>query len=136
MPEPLLPALCFTARTTPSYRCSKAIGGARPLGVGTRDLGNGFARLEASATVSAAISQLLAQVRPGARGQDLWLVARVTGQVGLYPVIPLSVDPTVVPIDDLVMGKLLDGQGVPSLAFTNPVFVDVDGAGWRAPFAP
>lgn len=136
MPEPLIPALCFTSRATPSYRCGKAIGGAHPLTVTTKDLGNGFSRLEASVDTSAVISQLLAQARPGASGQDLWLVARVTGQVGLYPVIPQAVDPTVVPVSDLVAGKPLAGQGVPSLAFTNPVFVDVDGGGWRAPFAP
>src|SRR5206468_9866330 len=78
--------------------------------------------------------QLLALVRPGASGRDLWLVARATGQVGLFPVISQDIAPTV-SIDDLIAGQLT-GIGVPALAFTNPVFVDVDGNGWRAPFAP
>jgi hypothetical protein len=28
------------------------------------------------------------------------------------------------------------GRGVGAAAFTAPVFVDFDGGGWRAPFAP
>jgi len=54
----------------------------------------------------------------------------------LWPVIPQAVDAAVVPVATLVAGTALVGQGVPALAFTNPVFVDVDGGGWRAPFAP
>jgi hypothetical protein len=30
----------------------------------------------------------------------------------------------------------LHGHGVPAEAFTAPVFVDFDGQGYRAPFAP
>ena len=135
-PEPLQPALCFTQRVPASSRCQKALGGARPLVVSSTDAGGGRMRLQASADASVLVSDLLQQARPGAVGKDLWLVARVTGIVGLYPVIPQAVDPKVVPVADLVAGKPLVNQGVPALAFTNPVFVDVDGGGWRAPFAP
>jgi hypothetical protein len=31
---------------------------------------------------------------------------------------------------------VLQGRGVPAEAFTAPVFVDFDGGGYRAPFAP
>jgi hypothetical protein len=49
-------------------------------------------------------------------------------------VIPQGV-PSDVPMADVVAGKLT-GRGVTPLAFTNPVFVDADGGGYRAPFAP
>jgi hypothetical protein len=54
--------------------------------------------------------------------------------VGLYPTVPQGIDPSI-PIADLIAGNLAD-RGVTALAFTNPVYVDADGNGWRAPFAP
>ena len=136
-PEPLLPLLCFTARATPSLRCTMAAGGARPLTVAREPVGNaGAARLHAIADASLVVSDVAAHERAGARGKDFWLLARVTGLTGLWPVIPQAVDATVIPVATLVAGTPLVGQGVPALAFTNPVFVDVDGGGWRAPFAP
>jgi len=136
-PEPLLPLLCFTARATPSMRCAQAVGGARPLTVAREAVGNaGAARLHAVADASLVLSDVTAHQRAGARGKDFWLLARVTGLTGLWPVIPQAVDAAVVPVATLVAGTPLVGQGVPALAFTNPVFVDVDGGGWRAPFAP
>jgi hypothetical protein len=136
-PEPLLPLLCFTARATPSQRCTMAVGGARALNVVREAVGGaGAARLHATADASLIVSDVAAHTRAGARGKDFWMLARVTGLTGLWPVIPQAVDATVVPVATLVAGGGLDGQGVPALAFTNPVFVDVDGGGWRAPFAP
>jgi hypothetical protein len=131
-PAPLVPALCFTSRTTPSARCRMAIGGARPMTVTA--VGE---RLEISVDAQVDPAALAARQRAGASGSDLWLVARASGDVGLFPVIPVAVDETV-PIADLVDQGLaaLAGTGIPALAFTNPVFVDVDGGGWRAPFAP
>ncbi|HUS66812.1 MAG TPA: hypothetical protein VMZ28_19880 [Kofleriaceae bacterium] len=135
-PEPLIPILCFTARVPASSRCQAAIGGARPLTVSTVDLGGGYKRLEAQVDTTLAVADVQGRVRAGAVGKDFWIVARVAGLVGLYPVIPANVDGKIVPLADLVAGKALRGQGVPALAFTNPVFVDADGGGWRAPFAP
>jgi hypothetical protein len=134
-PEPLLPVLCWTARATPSARCAQAVGGARPLTMASESVG-GAQRLHAVADASLAVADVAARTRAGARGKDFWLLARVTGLTGLWPLIPQSVDATAVPVADLVAGKPLVGQGVPALAFTNPVFVDADGGGWRAPFAP
>jgi hypothetical protein len=134
-PEPLLPLLCFTARATPSQRCTMAVGGARPLTIAREPVG-GAARLHAVADASLVVSDVAAHTRAGARGKDFWMLARVTGLTGLWPVIPQAVDATAVPVATLVAGGPLVGQGVPALAFTNPVFVDVDGGGWRAPFAP
>ena len=136
-PEPLLPLLCFTARATPSQRCTMAVGGARPLVVKREPVGAaGAARLHAVVDTSLIVADVAAHARAGAVGKDFWLLARATGLQGLWPVIPQAVDASVVPVATLVAGTPLAGQGVPALAFTNPVFVDVDGGGWRAPFAP
>ena len=79
--------------------------------------------------------QMLALQRAGGVGKDLWLVARASGTVGMFPTIPAGVDAKSATIDQLVAGNT-QGIGVGALAFTNPVYVDVDGNGWRAPFAP
>jgi hypothetical protein len=133
-PAPLAPALCWTNRALPSPRCQAAEGGARPLAwrrIAVADA----ARLEATLTAQVDPAALNARVRAGATGQDLWMVARATGDVGLFPTIPQGVvDPADVP--RLVEGAVPSGIGVGALAFTNPVFVDVDGGGWKAPFAP
>src|SRR5256885_16337463 len=116
-----------------------AVGGARPLVVARETVGPagaGGARWKAVADASLVAADVVARTRAGSRGKDFWLMARVTGLTGLWPEIPQAVDAAVVPIADLVAGKALVNQGVPALAFTNPVFVDVDGGGRRAPVAP
>lgn len=126
----MTPALCFSVRPMPSARCAAALGGARPLAITTAG-----GKLTAVADANDVTpDQLLALERAGGTGKDLWLVARAAGQTGLFPVIPSGIGATV-PVAELIDGKL-DGRGVPALAFTNPVYVDVDGNGWRAPFAP
>jgi hypothetical protein len=133
------PALCFTSRPTPNARCQAAIGGARPLTVKSVVTVAGVAsstRLEISIDVTDVTPEMLvAGQRAGAMGQDLWLMARATGGTALFPVIPIGIDPSI-KISDLLAGASLAGTGVPALAFTNAVFVDVDGGGWRAPFQP
>jgi hypothetical protein len=133
LPEPPAPALCWTNRAMPSPRCMAALGGAQPL-VWRQIAVNDGLRLEASINVPVDPDALLARVRPGATGKDLWMVVRATGDVGLFPTIPQGIlDPDDVP--RLVDGLVPNGRGVGALAFTNPVFVDVDGGGWKAPFA-
>ena len=138
-PEPLLPALCFTARPKPSMRCAMAAGGPRPLVVKSVETVRGVAesrRLEILVEANDVTpDMLLARQRAGATGKDLWLVARATGSGGLFPVIPAKVAPSVKPAD-LVEKMNLADVGVPALAFTHAVFVDVDGGGWRGPFQP
>jgi hypothetical protein len=137
-PAAMVPSLCFTSRATPSMRCAMALGGPRPLTVTRVETVPGqpsSARLEIVIDANDVTPDALAaRQRAGAHGPDLWLVARASGDVGLFPVIPLRVDPSV-SIADLVDRGDLAGRGVPALAFTNPIFVDVDGGGWRAPFA-
>ena len=135
--QPLLPALCFTNKPTPSARCAAAIGGARPLSEAQVVTVNGVPSstrrdIVIDATVTPA--ELAARNRVGATGSDLWLVARAAGTQALYPSLPNEVTKT--PIANLIAGTPILDEGVPPMAFTSPVFVDVDGGGWRGPFAP
>ncbi len=69
--------------------------------------------------------------------QDSWIVVMVKGTDGvsrpLFPVIPDSLKSSTNPtLADLIDGNLGE-DGMTALAFTNPLFVDVDGGGWTAP---
>jgi hypothetical protein len=128
----MTPALCFTSRATPPARCSTCIGGARALPSTIDASGKQTITIDVTDVTA---DQLLALQRAGATGKDLWLVARASGSVGMFPMIPSGIDPKTTTVDQLVAGDLA-GRGVPAMAFTNPVYVDVDGNGWRAPFAP
>jgi hypothetical protein len=80
--------------------------------------------------------------------EDIWVVVMVKGTNGvsepLYPVLPnnLKMCSTVqqncaVPNFNTTLPELTDGNlgelGITALAFTNPLFVDVDGGGWDPP---
>lgn len=135
-PEPVSPALCYSSRTPAPARCASALGGVRPL-VATlvEDTPGQTAHWELVVDDTVDPTDLLARQRPGAKGKDLWLVARVTGDVGLYPMIPAGLD-EMTPLAELVDSLDLSGRAVPALAFTNAIFVDGDGGGWRGPFQP
>lgn len=68
---------------------------------------------------------------------DVWIVAMVKGTDGisrpLFPVSPNSLKKT----GNTTLADLTDGNlgedGMTTLAFTNPLFVDVNGGGWAAP---
>ena len=69
--------------------------------------------------------------------EDTWVVAMASGSDGisepLFPVLPASLNQnTNTTLADLTDGNLGEG-GTPAFAFTNPVFIDVDGDGWTAP---
>jgi hypothetical protein len=69
--------------------------------------------------------------------EDSWVVVLVRGTPGvsrpLFPVLPYNIDPaTNTTLADLVDGNLGEG-GEPALAFSNPLYVDVDGGGWTPP---
>jgi hypothetical protein len=77
----------------------------------------------------------------GTLSQDTWVVALVRGSDGtsepLFPVVPndLSTE-TNETLTDLLDGNLGE-DGILSLSFTNPLFIDVDGnAEYDAPLAP
>jgi hypothetical protein len=69
--------------------------------------------------------------------EDVWVVAIVRGTDGvsrpLFPVIPNDLSTG----SNTTVGDLIDGNlnesGITALAYTNPLFVDVDGGGWTPP---
>ena len=127
----MTPVVCFSSRATPPARCAGAIGGTRPL-TATLLGGKQSILLDVSDVTP---DQILALERAGGSGKDLWVVARASGTLGMFPTIPAGVDAKSASIDRLISGDTQD-VGVGAMAFTNPVFVDVDGNGWRAPFHP
>lgn len=69
--------------------------------------------------------------------RDTWIVAIARGTDGisepLFPVLPASLaSASNSTLADLTDGNLNE-SGVPAFAFTNPLFIDVDGDGWNAP---
>jgi hypothetical protein len=69
--------------------------------------------------------------------EDTWVVAVARGTDGvsepLFPVLPESLaSSTNSTLADLTDGNLGE-SGTPAFAFTNPLFIDVDGDGWTAP---
>ncbi|MEP5566845.1 MAG: carboxypeptidase regulatory-like domain-containing protein [Halioglobus sp.] len=69
--------------------------------------------------------------------EDTWIVAMARGSDGvsepLFPVLPASLNEgSNETLEDLIDGNLGEG-GTPAFAFTNPLFIDVDGNGFKAP---
>jgi hypothetical protein len=140
----LQPFACFTTRTSldvidPCALAGLVGGGASSLTVDVADLGGGFERFESTKTFSVTPADITS--RTGASGQDVWIVARVRGDRAIYPLY----------VGNLLVGQevstfvngpspalelLLEGRGRPAAAFTAPFFVDFDGGGYKAPFAP
>jgi hypothetical protein len=73
-----------------------------------------------------------------APAEDFWIVVLVRGTPGvsrpLFPVLPGLQRAGNETLADLTDGNLGEG-GEPVLAFSNPLYVDVDGGGWTAPGA-
>jgi hypothetical protein len=151
-PEPpkddttLAPLKCWTARPLASLDAKDpcVIASLAPEAM-TVTLANvsgpgNYRRYEATVQVTLDASDITN--RAGASGQDAWLVFRVRGDRGIFPLLLKgdTVTDTTLPIlmsgDMTAIGAALDGHGVPAAAFTAPVFVDFDGGGYRAPFAP
>jgi hypothetical protein len=128
----LPPLACATSRTGLSER--DPCFGAEPLEVTTVELVGGATRREARWTFTLRADDI--PRRAGATGDDAWMVVRARGLRGLFPVLPDGV--TSATIDDLIDGDLsvLEGRGVGAMAYTGATFVDFDGGGYRAPFAP
>lgn len=69
--------------------------------------------------------------------EDIYVVVMVKGTDGtsrpLFPVLPNNLKQST----NLTLGQLTDGNlgedGIMALAFTNPLFIDVDGGGWSPP---
>lgn len=103
---------------------------------------DGYQRYEVHLQITIDPSDITNTNRAGAQGKDAWLVFRARGDRGIFPILLNgdTVTSTTLPLilagDLQAIGAALDGHGVPATAFTAPVFVDFDGGGYRAPFAP
>ena len=69
--------------------------------------------------------------------EDTWVVVIARGSDGisepLFPALPASLnEASNQTLNDLIDGNLGEG-GIPAFAFTNPLFIDVNGDGWSAP---
>lgn len=144
-PSALVPLKCWTSRTLASLPatdpCAVAPLAAEAMTVSLASLGGpgGFRRHEATVTVTLDAQDIV--TRAGATGTDAWLVFRVRGNTAIFPLLPNSafaVDTrsAILGGDMDVIRTALTGRGIPAEAFTAPVFVDFDGGGYRAPFAP
>ncbi|MCE9576326.1 MAG: CehA/McbA family metallohydrolase [Deltaproteobacteria bacterium] len=140
----LVPHQCWTSRDPASIAatdpCAKATLAPAPMTVTAVSVGGGFSRWEASLDVTIDAADLA--TRTGATGTDAWLVFRARGDKAIFPILfDDVVTSTTLPVlvDGTNAGAVdgaLRGHGVPATAFTAPVFVDFDGGGYRAPFAP
>jgi hypothetical protein len=98
-----------------------------------------FKRYEATVQVTLDATDIV--TRTGATGKDAWLVFRARGDRAIFPLLTNdAVDdatlPTLLGGDMTAIAAKLKGKGVPAEAVTAPVFVDFDGGGYLAPFAP
>ncbi len=90
-----------------------------------------------SAVEGATRTEISATITLKGISEDTWVVVMARGSDGisqpLFPVLPASLNEnTNLTLDDLTDGNLGEG-GTPAFAFTNPLFIDVDGDGWTAP---
>ncbi|HSD86954.1 MAG TPA: hypothetical protein VLB44_05545, partial [Kofleriaceae bacterium] len=142
----LVPLKCWTSRTLaaldPKDPCKQAALAPEAMTVQLATVpGSGqFKRYQATVQVTLDPSDIA--TRAGATGTDAWLVFRARGDRGIFPILikgdTVTPDtlPTLVGGDTASITTALQGHGVPAEAITAPVFVDFDGNGYRAPFAP
>jgi hypothetical protein len=142
----LVPLKCYTSRALATLHandpCSRAPLAPQAMTVNLVNMPGpgGYKRYEATLQITLDASDIT--TRAGATGKDAWLVFRARGDRGIFPVLIKgdTVSDTTLPLllggDLAAIGAALDGRGVPATAFTAPVFVDFDGNGYRAPFAP
>jgi hypothetical protein len=142
----LVPLKCYTSRplisVPPNDPCRQAALAPEAMTVQLATLagGGGFKRYEATVQVTLDAADIA--TRAGATGRDAWLVFRARGDRGIFPILLKSdtVSDTTMPAllsgDMSAIATALRGHGVPAEAITAPVFVDFDGQGYRAPFAP
>lgn len=142
----LVPLQCWTTRPTAglmmSDPCRRA---ALPVQTMTVPLatiagGGGYRRYESTVTVTLDAEDIT--TRAGASGKDAWLVFRVRGDRAVFPILmanaigDAAAKIAVMGGDFTAIRTAMTGKGVSAAAVTSPVFVDFDGGGYRAPFAP
>jgi len=142
----LVPLKCWTSRDLATLNandpCAKAAIAPEAMTVSLKTLsgGGGYSRYEATVTVTLDASDIVN--RAGATGKDAWLVFRARGNRGIFPILPKGDTITDTTMSALLTGDratidtALAGHGISAEAVTAPIFVDFDGGGYRAPFAP
>lgn len=143
----LTPLKCWTSRSLasldPADPCARAPLAPEALTVNLNSSGGGntpYKRWETQVQITLDPADI--RTRAGATGTDAWLVFRTRGDRGIFPMlikgdtVTDETRPVLLGGDLAAIGAALDGRGVPATAFTAPVFVDFDGGGYRAPFAP
>lgn len=142
----LVPLKCYTSRNLATLDakdpCSLAALAPEAMTVTLATIpgGGNYKRYEASVSVTLDPADIA--TRAGATGKDAWLVFRARGDRGIFPILLKSdtVSATTLPAllsgDTQTINAALAGHGVGATAITSPVFVDFDGGGYRAPFAP
>jgi hypothetical protein len=142
----LVPLKCYTSRSLATLAANDPCmlaplaPEAMTVNLATLSGGGGFKRYEASVSVTLDVADIA--TRAGATGKDAWLVFRARGDRGIFPILLKSDTVTATTLPALLSGDpqqinaALAGHGVGATAFTSPVFVDFDGGGYRAPFAP
>jgi len=140
----LVPLKCWTTRTNLDAKdpCARATLAPAALNVSLASLPGGGSYRRYEATVQVTLDAADIATRAGATGKDAWLVFRARGDRGIFPIlvkgdtITSTTMPALLGGDTATISAALAGHGVPAAAFTSPVFVDFDGGGYRAPFAP
>lgn len=142
----IVPLKCWTTRTLGTLMmndpCKAAAMPAEALNVTLANIsgpGN-YKRYEATVTVTLDAQDIV--TRAGRTGTDAWLVFRVRGDRAIFPILlegaaaDAASKTAILAGDFASLRTALTGKGVPAAAFTSPVFIDFDGGGYKAPFAP
>ncbi len=145
-PTALQPLQCFTTRDLgtldPADPCLLAPLPPQAMTLTLVDLGGGVARYEATVTIALSATDIAAATRAGATGTDAWVAFRASGDRGILPLLSLhaltadTLATFVAGTDAAALDAALDGHGIPAVAISAPVFLDFDGGGYLAPFAP
>jgi hypothetical protein len=142
----LAPVKCYVTvdpkTLNPNDPCASAPLPAEQFDVDLVNVGGPeFQRFEAQLTLVLAADD---PIHPdGGTGDDAWVVVRARGGRAIYPLLLNELlGEEGVDINVLVTGEpgavdtLLRANGVPASAFTAPIYLDLDGGGYVAPFAP
>jgi hypothetical protein len=141
----LIPLKCWTTRNLASLHamdpCSQAALSAEALAVDLASVSGTGNHRRYQTTLQITLDASDIGTRAGATGRDAWLVFRARGDRGIFPlltndVVSDSTMPVLLGGDMTAIAGALQSLGVPATAVTAPVFVDFDGGGYRAPFAP
>jgi hypothetical protein len=142
----LIPLKCWTSRTLAALAaqdpCKVAPIAAEAMTVQLATTGGPGSHRRYEATVTVTLDALDIVTRSGRTGTDAWLVFRVRGDRAVFPLLlnNNTVDDTtraaILSGDFDTIRAALTGKGAAATALTSPVFVDFDGGGYRAPFAP